>query len=153
MDTPNDDGGSMDRPVRDRPDVAAFHREVTRRGESGVYVDENGKRHFGVANDFDGDVREVRWLRKHLVMDDEVLAQLPIPGHFSTRGRMLERLLKILRDKPRLNLAALLVLVFAGCSAPTDPRIEDPCYAATVHVDSVTFKVDSVSYEWTPGDV
>ena len=42
-------------------------------------------------------------------------------------------------------------LLLAGCSTPTDPRIEDPCYKMTVHVDTLTLEVDSVTYEWTPG--
>lgn len=147
----------MDRPVRERPDHVEFRKDMAEKGVSGIYTDPSGKRHFGVVNEFDGDAREFRWLCKHLSLDDEVLAQLPIPGHFSTRGRMLERLLKIVKMKPGL---LLLALIFSGCvdliAPDPDPRILDPCYSATVWmtVDTLTHEIvqDSVSWEWTPGE-
>ena len=53
------------------------------------------------------------------------------------------------------RLALLLVPVLLGCpdlTGPTDPRIEDPCYSATVWADTVTMAVESVTWEWTPGE-
>lgn len=146
----------MDRPVRDRPDHVAWRKEMADKGVSGIYTDQSGKRHFGVANEFDGDAREFRWLCKHLALDDEVLAQLPIPIQFSTRGRMLERLLKIVKTKPTL---LLLALIFSGCvdflAPEPDPRITDPCYTAVLWMgyDSLgAYVQDSITYEWTPGE-
>ena len=55
-----------------------------------------------------------------------------------------------MRAKPQA-IAALVLFALAACSTPTDPRLEDPCYSATVHVDTLSAQVDSVTWEWTPG--
>lgn len=45
---------------------------------------------------------------------------------------------------------AIVLIALSGCR--TNPILADPCYAATIHVDTLTMEVDSVTYEWTPGD-
>lgn len=47
---------------------------------------------------------------------------------------------------------ALLLLALVGCPAGPDPRIADPCYSPTLHVDTLTLVVDSVTWKWTPGE-
>lgn len=54
-------------------------------------------------------------------------------------------------------IRALLLLIPAllGCpdlTSPTDPRVADPCYSPTVELDTLTMTVDTVTWEWTPGE-
>lgn len=44
---------------------------------------------------------------------------------------------------------AIILLALVGCGE--NPVLADPCYAATIHVDTLTMDVDSITYEWTPG--
>jgi len=45
---------------------------------------------------------------------------------------------------------ALTLLAIVACGE--NPILADPCYAATIHVDTLTMDVDSITYEWTPGE-
>lgn len=59
------------------------------------------------------------------------------------------------RRKLRAQELLLLVLVLTGCpdlTGPTDRRVLDPCYSPTIVVDSLTLAVDTVIWEWTPGE-
>jgi len=46
----------------------------------------------------------------------------------------------------------IAVLLLMGCTSPTHPKVADPCYSATIYVDSLTFETDSIVWEWTPGE-
>ena len=48
----------------------------------------------------------------------------------------------------------LVLVALAGCGL-TDPDYDekraDPCYSATIYVDTLTLETDSVVWDWTPG--
>lgn len=46
----------------------------------------------------------------------------------------------------------MIVLALMGCGpSMADLKTADPCYSATVYVDTLTAQVDSVGWQWTPG--